>query len=106
MGHESIDLEPDVREISISLEDVFFGTKKKYKIKRDKYNPKTGIITQEECVLDVPISRGLKPKSKIKFEGEGHQCAEGTRELHFQLSEKTHPIFTRHDYDLHCTLEI
>ena len=89
--HQSLDLEPDVREISISLEDVFFGTLKKYKIRRDKYNHQTGIITQEECVLEVPISRGLKPKSKIKFEGEGHQTAEGTRELHFQLTEVYSP---------------
>ena len=85
--HESIPIEPDVREISISLDDVFWGTSKKYKIRRDKYDPRTGIITQDEKTLEVPISRGLKPKSKIKFLGEGHQTADGTRELHFQLAE-------------------
>ncbi|KIW00776.1 uncharacterized protein PV09_07756 [Verruconis gallopava] len=104
--HESLPIEPDVRQISVSLEDMFYGVKKKFRVKRDKYNPQTGIITQEECIMEVPIPRGLKPKSKIKFEGAGHETREGTRELHFELVEKQHPVFTRSDYDLHCTLEI
>jgi hypothetical protein len=94
--HESPPLEPDVREISVSLEDVFFGTMKKFKVRRNKYNAQTGIITEEERILEVPIHRGLKPGSKIKFDGLGHQTSEGTRELHFKLAEVRSPIIFLH----------
>jgi DnaJ family protein B protein 4 len=76
-----------VREISVSLEDVYFGTVKKFKVRRQRYNAQKGILREEERILEVPINRGLKPGSKIKFEGAGDQTPEGTRELHFKLAE-------------------
>jgi hypothetical protein len=85
--HESLPLEPDVRDISVTLEEVFFGTSQKYIVRRDKYDAYTGATSQEEFVLDVPIHRGLKAKSKIKFPTLGHQTPDGPRELHFRLVE-------------------
>jgi DnaJ-class molecular chaperone len=60
---------------------------KKFKVRRQKYNAQTGIVTTEERIFEVPINRGLKPGSKIKFESGGDQTPEGTKELHFKLSE-------------------
>jgi hypothetical protein len=85
--HESLPIEADVREINVSLEDMYFGTVKKFKVRRQKYNAQTGIVTTEERIFEVPINRGLKPGSKIKFESGGDQTPEGTKELHFKLSE-------------------
>lgn len=71
----------------MALEDLFFGAHKRFKFRRQKYDLKTGIVTIEERVLDVPINKGLQPGSKIKFEKAGDETADGTRELHFKLGE-------------------
>lgn len=70
-------------------------------------DPGTGRPKEEVKSLDVPIYRGLKPRSKIKFQGEGGVSPLGYKQdLHFILVEKAHPVFTRRDRDLHTVVEI
>ena len=95
------------KHLSVTLEEMFYGTVKKLKIRRTIEDPTSRRIRDEERILDVPIYRGLKPGSKIKFGGEGGISTNGVKQdLHFVLVEKQHSIFTLRDRDLHCVLEI
>ena len=83
--------EPEVtvveRPLAVSLEDLFAGTTKKLKIKRKTYDPATGKQIQADRILEVPIKRGLKAGSKIKFSDVGDQVEGGTQDLHFVVQE-------------------
>jgi hypothetical protein len=80
--------EPTVRKLPVTLEDLFYGTTKKVKIKRQRYHTQLGRFFDEEKILDVPIYKGLKPGSKVKFQSEGDETLLGsTKELHFVLME-------------------
>jgi DnaJ family protein B protein 4 len=80
------------RPLPVSLEDIFTGTTKKMKIKRKKYDPKTGKMEKEDRILEVPIKPGLKAGSKIKFKDVGDQVEGGTQDLHFIVEEVSHCI--------------
>jgi DnaJ family protein B protein 4 len=95
------------KNLPVTLEEIFYGTVKKLKIRRTVEDPINRRYRDEEHILEVPIYRGLKPGSKIKFSGEGSISSNGFRQdLHFILVEKQHPVFTLRDRDLHCILEI
>ena len=91
----------------MSLDEIFYGTVKKLKVRRTVEDPISHRYRDEEHILEVPIYRGLKPGSKIKFSGEGGISSSGAwQDLHFILTEKQHPVFTLRDRDLYCVLEI
>ncbi len=83
--------EPEVtvveRPLPVSLEEIFKGTTKKMMIKRKTYDQATGKQSTEDRILEVPIKRGLKAGSKIKFSDVGDQVEGGTQDLHFVVSE-------------------
>jgi hypothetical protein len=79
---------PTVRKLPVTLEDLFYGTTKRVKVKRHRYHTQTGRLSEEEKILDVPIYKGLKPGSKVKFQSEGDETLLGSmKELHFVLME-------------------
>jgi DnaJ family protein B protein 4 len=79
---------PTVRKLPVTLEELYYGTTKRVKIKRLRYHTQLGRLLDEEKVLDVPIYKGLKPGSKVKFQSEGDETILGsTKELHFVLIE-------------------
>jgi hypothetical protein len=80
-------VEPTVKNLPVTLEDLFHGTTKKVKIRRQRYNTQIGRFLEEERILDVPIYKGLKPGSKVKFQSEGDETLDGVKELHFILIE-------------------
>lgn len=83
--------EPEVtvveKPLAVSLEELYGGTTKKLKIKRKTYDNDTGRQSTQDRILEVPIKKGLKAGSKIKFSDVGDQVEGGTQDLHFIVSE-------------------
>lgn len=83
--------EPEVtvveKPLAVSLEDLYSGTTKKLKIKRKTFDAETGRQSTQDRILEVPIKKGLKAGSKIKFSDVGDQVEGGTQDLHFIVSE-------------------
>ncbi|KAK8170063.1 DNAJ heat shock family protein-like protein [Phyllosticta citrichinensis] len=94
------------KPLPVTLEELFSGTTKKMKIKRKTYDPATGKQSTQDRILEVPIKKGLKPGSKIKFSDVGDQVEGGTQDLHFIVSEKEHPLFKREGDDIHHKVDI
>lgn len=94
------------KPLPVSLEDIFNGATKKLKVQRKTYDAQTGKQSVEDKILSVPIKRGLKPGSKIKYPDMGDQVEGGTQDLHFIVKEKTHPLFTRDGDDIRHNVEI
>ncbi|KAF2012665.1 DnaJ-domain-containing protein [Aaosphaeria arxii CBS 175.79] len=94
------------KPLPVSLEELFNGTTKKMKIKRKTYDQTTNKQSTQDRILEVPIKKGLKAGSKIKFSDVGDQVEGGTQDLHFIISEKTHPLFTRDGDDIKHTIEL
>ncbi|KAI9714781.1 MAG: hypothetical protein M1820_000070 [Bogoriella megaspora] len=94
------------KPLPVSLEDMFNGTTKKMKIKRKTYDSVTGKQSTQDKVLEVPIKKGLKAGSKIKFSDMGDQVEGGTQDLHFVVQEKDHPLYKRDGDDIRHRVEI
>ncbi|KAJ4364186.1 hypothetical protein N0V83_009642 [Neocucurbitaria cava] len=75
------------RPLPITLEELFNGTTKKMKITRKKYDRATGRQSTQDIVLEVPVKRGLKTGSKIKFADVGDQNPGVSQDLHFIVEE-------------------
>ncbi len=90
--------EPEVtvveKPLAVSLEELYNGTTKKLKIKRKTYDQGTGKQSTQDRILEVPIKKGLKAGSKIKFSDVGDQVEGGTQDLHFVISEVRKPATT------------
>lgn len=101
--------EPEVtvveRDLDVSLEDLYQGTKKKMKISRKKFDSK-GQRVKEDKVLEMDIKPGLKAGSKIKFQGVGDETDGGSQDLHFIVREKPHPTLKREGDNLRTTIEL
>jgi DnaJ family protein B protein 4 len=80
------------KSLPVSLEELFNGTTKKMKIKRKTYDQATGKQSTQDRILEVPIKKGLKAGSKIKFSDVGDQVEGGTQDLHFIVSEVSKDI--------------
>ena len=87
--------EPEVtvveKPLAVTLEEMFSGTTKKLKIKRKTYDQATGKQSTQDRILEVPIKKGLKAGSKIKFSDVGDQVEGGTQDLHFVVQEVSPP---------------
>lgn len=94
------------KPLSVTLEDLYNGTTKKMKIKRKTYDQATGKQSIQDRILEVPIKKGLKPGSKIKFNGVGDQVEGGTQDLHFIVEEKEHPLYKREGDDIRHNVNI
>ena len=78
------------KPLPVSLEDMYSGVTKKMKIKRKTYDDSTGKQLVQDRILEVPIKKGLKSGSKIKFNGVGDQVEGGVQDLHFIVEEVSH----------------
>ena len=94
------------KQLAVSLEDIFNGTTKKLKVQRKTFDNQTGKQSVEDKILSVPIKKGLKAGSKIKYPDMGDQVEGGVQDLHFIVKEKAHPLFTRDGDDIRHTVEI
>lgn len=94
------------KQLPVSLEEIFNGTNKKLRVQRKTYDNQSGKQSVEDKILSVPIKKGLKAGSKIKYPDMGDQVEGGTQDLHFIVQLKVHPLFTRDGDDLRHTVEI
>jgi len=95
------------RELHVTLEELFHGTVKMFTVRRSGVDEATGALRDETRALSVPVYRGLRAGSKIKFAGEGGFAPSGLPlDLHFVVFERPHALFTRRNCDLHAVLEI
>ncbi|KAI6805793.1 DnaJ-domain-containing protein [Hortaea werneckii] len=94
------------KPLPVSLQDIFNGATKKLKVQRKTFDAQTGKQSVEDKVLSVPIKRGLKPGSKIKYPDMGDQVEGGTQDLHFIVKEKPDPLFARDGDDIRHSVEI
>lgn len=94
------------KPLPITLEDMFNGATKKLKIKRKTYDDRTGRSATEDKVLTVPVNKGIKSGSKIKFTNAGDQTEGSTQDVHFVISEKPHATYRRDNDDLRHDVEI
>lgn len=94
------------KPLPVTLEDIFNGTTKKLKVQRKTYDAMSGKQSVEDKILSVPIKKGLKPGSKIKYPDMGDQVEGGVQDLHFIVKEKAHPLFTRDGDDIRHTVEL
>ncbi|PHJ25099.1 heat shock protein [Cystoisospora suis] len=58
-------------DLTLSLEELYTGTKKKLKITRTRY--RNGQVVKEDNVLSIDVKPGWKEGTKITFAGEGDQ---------------------------------
>lgn len=93
------------RDLPVSLEDLYKGTKKRMKINRKKYDSRNQLV-KEEKYLELEIKPGLKAGSKIKFAGVGDETDGGTQDLHFIVTEKPHAELKREGDNLRTVLEL
>ena len=82
------------RPLPLTLEELFKGTKKRMKIKRKTYDPRTHKQSVEDKILDIDIKPGYKAGTKIKFKDMGDQEEGGTQDLHFIVTEVSFSPFT------------
>lgn len=94
------------KPLPVSLEDLFSGTEKRLKVQRKTFDRQTGKRSVEDKILTVPIKKGLKAGSKIKYPDMGDQVEGGVQDLHFIVKEKPHPLFIREGDDLRHVVEI
>lgn len=94
------------KPLPVALEDLFAGATKKLKIGRKTYDERTGRASTSDKILEVPIKKGLRAGSKIKFPNVGDQIEGGTQDIHFVVSEKPHSSFKRDGDDLRIEVEI
>lgn len=94
------------KPLLVSLEDIFAGANKKLKVQRKTYDQQTGKQSVEDKILSVPIKKGLKAGSKIKYPNMGDQVEGGVQDLHFIVKEKAHAIFTRDGDDILASVDI
>ena len=92
------------KPLPVTLQDIFTGATKKLKVQRKTFDRTTGKQSVEDKILSVPINRGLKAGSKIKFPNMGDQVEGGVQDLHFILKEKPDANFTRDGDDLRHTV--
>ena len=94
------------KPLQVTLEEIFNGTTKRLKVQRKTFDNQTGKQSIEDKILSVPIKKGLKPGSKIKYPDMGDQVEGGVQDLHFIVKEKPHPLFSRDGDDIRHTVEI
>lgn len=80
--------EPAVRveELPVTFEDLFRGTTRRMVVKQNVADAITGRRTVQDRVFEVPIKKGLKAGSKIKYT-KAISTSDGTlQDLHFVIS--------------------
>nr|XP_030122093.3 dnaJ homolog subfamily B member 13 isoform X1 [Taeniopygia guttata] len=111
---------PIVRDLYVSLEDLYQGCTKKIKLSRRVLNEDRQTSTLGCKILTIHVQPGWQRGTRITFEKEGDQGPNIIpADITFVVQEKLHPRFKRIDNNLHfvagislakaltgCTLDI
>lgn len=76
------------------MEQLYFGENLKAKINRKVVDASLTRYTQHEHTVTIPISRGLKKGSIIKFKGVGDVTPAGSQDIHFVIDEVSETFTT------------
>jgi curved DNA-binding protein CbpA len=86
---------PVMRDLPVSLEDLYTGVHKKLKITRQRLGG-DGKPHPEEKILEIDVKPGWKAGTKITFEEEGDAGIDRIpADIVFTIAEKPHPRFER-----------
>ncbi|NXI35795.1 DJB13 protein, partial [Galbula dea] len=92
---------PIVRDLYLSLEELFYGCTKKMKISHRVMNNGGQTSTIREKILTIEVQPGWKQGTKITFQKEGDQGPNVIpADITFVVKEKLHPRFKREDDNL------
>lgn len=93
---------PIHHDLSVSLEDVLYGTTKKMRITRHKLDGST-----EEKVLTIDVRKGWKSGTRITFPREGDERANTIpADIIFTVKDRTHKYFKREGADVRYVAKI
>jgi len=94
-------------DVKVSLEELYTGVQKKYKI-RSKIFKNMNETEYIEKVLEFYVKPGWKDGTKITFEKSGDQNhpASNQNDIQFVISTKPHELFTRNNNDLEYKAKI
>ncbi|KAM4677765.1 dnaJ homolog subfamily B member 1 isoform 1-T2 [Discoglossus pictus] len=92
---------PVVRELPVSLEDVFNGCTKKMKISHKRLGPDGRSLRSEDKILTIQVKKGWKEGTKITFPREGDETHTNIpADIVFVLKDKPHSVFKREGSDV------
>ncbi|XP_074775322.1 dnaJ homolog subfamily B member 13 isoform X3 [Athene noctua] len=87
---------PIVRDLYLSLEDLFYGCTRKIRISRRVMNEDGQTSTIRDKILVIDVQPGWKQGTRITFEKEGDQGPNVIpADITFVVQEKLHPRFKR-----------
>lgn len=90
-----------VRDLQVSLEDIYKGCTKKLKITRKVLNADGRTTRMEDKILTIDVKPGWKAGTKITFPKEGDQAPHKVpADIVFVIKDKPHPMFTRDGSDI------
>ncbi|KAG0669244.1 Molecular chaperone (DnaJ super) [Maudiozyma exigua] len=95
--------ETDQVNLPVSLEDLFEGKKKSFKIGRKNANG-----SQEKTQIDIQLKPGWKAGTKITYKNQGDYNPQtgGRKTLQFVIQEKDNSLFKRDGDDLIYTVPL
>ncbi|MED6218795.1 hypothetical protein PIB30_029983 [Stylosanthes scabra] len=91
--------------VECTLEQLYHGCKKKFKITRDVINH-TGAIIQKEETVTLDVEPGWRTGTRVTFENFGNDRTDLGQDIIFSIWEKKHQLFRREGDDLELVLEI
>uniref|UniRef100_A0A8C9UG31 DnaJ heat shock protein family (Hsp40) member B13 n=1 Tax=Serinus canaria TaxID=9135 RepID=A0A8C9UG31_SERCA len=92
---------PIVRDLYVSLEDLFHGCTKKIKISRRVMNEDGQTSTIRDKILTIDVQPGWQRGTRVTFEKEGDQGPNIIpADITFVVQEKLHPRFKRIENNL------
>ncbi|XP_071420753.1 dnaJ homolog subfamily B member 13 isoform X4 [Pithys albifrons albifrons] len=92
---------PVIRDLYVSLEDLFHGCTKKIKISRRVMNEDGQTSTIRDKILTIDVQPGWKRGTRVTFEKEGDQGPNVIpADIIFVVQEKLHARFKRADNNL------
>jgi DnaJ-class molecular chaperone len=90
-------------DLNVDLEDFYTGKKKKLNVRRKRITEVNGkeIVIEEKKKLIIPIEKGMKDGTKIKFQGEADHIPGFTPgDVIINLIENEHEYFQRDEDNL------
>lgn len=94
------------RTLPVSLNDLYTGTTKRMKVTKTIFDGR-GFPASTDKILTVRVVPGWKSGTKVRFPGEGDVLLTGeAQDIEFEIVEKPHPVFTRHEDNLHTTMTL
>jgi DnaJ-class molecular chaperone len=90
-------------DLNVDLEDFYTGKKKKLNVKRKTTKQVNGknVVVDEKIKIVIPIEKGMKDGTKIKFEGQADNIPGYTPgDIIINLIENEHPNFQRDNNNL------